>query len=403
MSNRSSRVAAETYPRTYRASGFWSFALYLCSGLIAAGSVAGLIYAAVGEPEPLNGRIVIASLSLVFLAMGIYVLMWLLKSRTVLYSDRIEFQGVFSTNTFTREDIKGWRVIPASPPTLALERRIGGSFKTSLTFPIDGELSAWFDSIPALDDAESEASQSAVQAEIEKDIRFGVNPSEKRETLERARKTAKILASVSTVCSIWAFAYPRPYEPLMLALILLPWVAIEIMRRSHGLFRADELKNDAHPSVAYALISPGIIVCGRAVLDYEVIQSLWSVALCLVVASMLFAAILLVDPSQRRRFGTLPLFFLFGVAYGYGAVVETNVLLDGSTGATYTAFVQKKEISDGRSTTYEIFLSPWGPERDTNELDVSRKTYGELQTGHQVQLRLKEGALGVRWYYLYDW
>jgi hypothetical protein len=39
----------------------------------------------------------------------------------------------------------------------------------------------------------------------------------------------------------------------------------------------------------------------------------------------------------------------------------------------------------------------------TNELDVSSSTYKQIQTGQTVQLKLKMGALGVQWYYLYDW
>jgi hypothetical protein len=77
--------------------------------------------------------------------------------------------------------------------------------------------------------------------------------------------------------------------------------------------------------------------------------------------------------------------------------------LDRSPGISYTATVQNKEISSGKSTTYKLDLSPWGPKAGNNELDVSSATYKQIQTGQTVQLKLKMGALGVRWYYLYDW
>jgi len=109
------------------------------------------------------------------------------------------------------------------------------------------------------------------------------------------------------------------------------------------------------------------------------------------------------DPTQRSRLGILPLFFLVGIAYGYGVIVETNARFDRSTGIPYTAIVQNKQISSGRSTTYELELSPWGPKARTNELDVFSSTYKKIQTGQTVQLRLKMGALGVHWYYLDDW
>jgi hypothetical protein len=108
MPNRSSKVPAEFYPRTYRASGFWKIALYICSTLIAAGAVAGFIYSVVGQFYDLTGRILVGCLSLAFTALGGYTLLWLLRSKTVLYADRIDFHCVFSTKTFNRNELYDW-------------------------------------------------------------------------------------------------------------------------------------------------------------------------------------------------------------------------------------------------------------------------------------------------------
>jgi hypothetical protein len=399
--NRSSKVPAEIYPRIYRASGFWKVALYLCSALLAAGGVAGVIYVAVGQFYELR-RIVLACVCFAFTALGGYLIMWLLQSKTILCADQIDFQGVFSTKTFLRDELHGWRVLPTSPPTLVLQRKGGSSFKTGLTFRVDEEFSDWFDSIPSLDEKETAVSEASVQAEIQNDEHFGVTPSEKSETLQKARKTEKTLSTISIVAVVWGIFYPRPYEVSMLLLALLPWIGIEIMRRSHGLFRADKLKNDVHPSVGYALF-PGIVLCLRAVLDYNVLQSVYAVALYVLVGCALFTAILIFDPTQRSRRGILPVFFLVGLAYGYGVIVEANARLDRSPGIPYTATVQNKQIISGRSTTYRLDLNSWGPKASTNELDVSSSTYKQIKTGQTVQLNLKMGALGLRWYYLYDW
>ena len=402
MPNESSRVPAEIYPRTYCASGFWKVALYFCSTLAAVGGGAGILYSAVGQFNDLTGRVVLACLCLVFTTLGGYLILWLLRSKTVLYADWIAFEGVFSTKAFSRDELRGWRVLPTSPPTLILERKVGSSFKTGLVFRMDEEFSDWFDMVPSLDQKERAVSEASVQAEIEDDERFGATPSERSETLRTARKTAKILSAISTVASVWGFIYPHPYQVLILLLALLPWVAIEVMRRFHGLFRADELKNDAHPSIAYPLIFPGMILCLRAVIDYDVLQSVYAAALYVFFGCALVAAILIFDPTQRSRLGTLPLFFLFGVAYGYGFVVEADVQFDRSPGIVYTATVQNKQIISGKSTTYQLDLSPWGPNAGTSEFDVSSSTYKEIRTGQTVQLKLKKGALGVQWYYLYD-
>jgi hypothetical protein len=265
MPNRSSRAPAEIYPRTYRASGFWKVALYLCSALIAAGGAAGLIYSAVGQFHDLTGRIVLTCLCFAFTALGGYLILWLLQSKTVLYADLVDFQGVFSTKTFNRDELIGWRVLPASPPTLVLERKGGRSFKTSLVFRVDEEFSDWFDSIPSLNEKEAALSEASVQTEIQNDERFGATPSARSEALQKARKTAKILSTISIVAVVWAFVYPHPYEVLMLLLALLPWIGIEIMRRSHGLFRSDIPRGSIVPACHTRLQRAPVGVCGRSI------------------------------------------------------------------------------------------------------------------------------------------
>jgi hypothetical protein len=344
-----------------------------------------------------------AGVSFAFAALGGYLILWLLRSETVLYADRIDFKGVFSTKSFSRDELRGWRVRPNSPPTLVLERKQGRSFKTSLVFRVDDEFSDWFDSIPSLDDEEIVKSEASVQSEIENDERFGRNPFERGQVLLKAKKIAKALSAASTIAALLGIFYPHPYEALILVLALLPWIGIEIMRRSHGLFRADDLKNDAHPSIAYALLFPGAVMTLRAIFDYEVIQSAYAIALYVLVGVALLAAILIFDPTQRRRIGTLPVFLLFGVAYGYGVIVEANALLDRSPGTLYSATVENKQIISGKSTEYKLYLTAWGPRASTNELDVSSSTYKQIRTGQTIQLKLKMGALGVRWYYLSDW
>jgi hypothetical protein len=141
----------------------------------------------------------------------------------------------------------------------------------------------------------------------------------------------------------------------------------------------------------------------RALLDYDVLQSPLSIALYVAVGGALLVAIAIVDPTQRSRGWTMVIFGFITLAYGYGSVIEANALLDRSTGIAYSAPVKGKQIIDGRSTTYELDLGAWGPKTGTNDLDVGRATYEQIQPGDIALLKLKKGALGVRWYYLSDW
>ena len=82
--NRSTRTPADICPRTYRASGFWKVALYICSALAAAGGTAGVAYSSFGQLYEITERIALTCLCLGFAALGTYLILWLIQSKTVL-------------------------------------------------------------------------------------------------------------------------------------------------------------------------------------------------------------------------------------------------------------------------------------------------------------------------------
>lgn len=62
-----------------------------------------------------------------------------------------------------------------------------------------------------------------------------------------------------------------------------------------------------------------------------------------------------------------------------------------------------KRIVRGKSTSYQLYLEPWGPIIEPNRLKVSRATYDPIEPGNVVVLVLNPGALGVNWYFMRAW
>jgi hypothetical protein len=197
---------------------------------------------------------------------------------------------------------------------------------------------------------------------------------------------------------LWGFVYPRPYVPMVAILAAMPWIAVEIVRRSGGLFRIDSYRNDAHPTVAIAFIAPGMVLAARSLLDFNTVYS-WAVLwFAIGIGVPLCLAARAVDPSVRAKPATLVAMFLFSIAYGFGAAMQANTLLDRSTGTIYTASVEGKRVLSGRVTTWELELGAWGPRTKANRVRVTRATYNATNRGDTVYLALKRGALGVNWY-----
>jgi hypothetical protein len=250
--------------------------------------------------------------------------------------------------------------------------------------------------LPSLDGEEVRESK----AEIRNNARFGVTPGERMKKLAKGKRLARLFTGIGMFAVFWGFIYPRPYELVVVILAALPWIAIEVVRRSDGLFRMDTTPTDSHPNVAVPFILPGMVLVLRSVADYNVFQSLNVAWLSTGLGGLLCFAAYRVDPTLGKKIGTLIIMFVFSVAYGYGFVIETNVLLDHSHELRYTANVKGKHIVRGKTTSYELDLGPWGPETKPNSLRVRRETFDAVQSGDVVFIGLMRGALGLNWYFM---
>jgi hypothetical protein len=111
-------------------------------------------------------------------------------------------------------------------------------------FKDDETFSAWMDDVPNLDAEEQEKAwkEAANDPEIEP------SPQDRVEAIGKARGAARILRGIAIGIAIWCFVYPYPYRLLMIILVAMPWSAVWIAARSHGLFRLDQTRNDVRPN-----------------------------------------------------------------------------------------------------------------------------------------------------------
>jgi hypothetical protein len=113
-----------------------------------------------------------------------------------------------------------------------------------------------------------------------------------------------------------------------------------------------------------------------------------------------FGAALRVDPWIRRHLGGAALLAVLCGAYGYGAGLEANALLDGTTPRLYPVTVRAMHVNRGRGATYYLGVSGWGPHPSGEDVAVSMRRYAATSIGDVVCVKLRPGALGVGWYVL---
>jgi hypothetical protein len=163
---------------------------------------------------------------------GIYCLFSTFRSKIVLFQDRIEVHELFSTKVLSRQEIKGWRMLPTSPTAFVFVPVDGARrpVKVAALFRADEEFYDWLSALPCLD---TEDVRSA-KAEVRNDARLGATPGARMKRLAAGRHAARYLNIGALLLLLWGFLYPRPYRPVIFALVVSPWIAMELVRHSLG-------------------------------------------------------------------------------------------------------------------------------------------------------------------------
>lgn len=349
------------------------------------------------EVHTLRQGILLAGIPFAFLVMGVYLILVALRSKVVLCGDRIEIHELTPVRVVKRDELAGWRLnTQTAPPLIILipKRPNARTIKLAKIFNVDPVFLDWMDSLKDLDTEDRRKSYQ----EIADDADIGCTPDQRIEALENARHLAKWLSRLALAASAWGMFYPRPYDLMVLVLACLPWLAVSMPRRSKGIFRIDEYKNDAHPSVALLFLLPGMALCLRAVLDVQIVGWKESALLASVVGLSLWAVALWSDRSMKKKKSTCIAMFFFSLGYGYGAGIEANVLLDRSLPTTYKSRVIIKHISSGKYTDYKFQLAPTGPNQSISDVSVARDLYYSKNPGDLVCMDVRKGALLVNWY-----
>lgn len=386
------------FPRTYQSSLGYRIFLVSLGGIIAAAALLGIWYFGTGHELPNSqAALVMVSLCFLFLLLGAYLVLAMLKSRIILTADAIELHEPFTTKQLLRSQIAGWRVLPTQyVSTLEFTPRDphAKKLKLPLTIKLDAAFESWLSTLTNLDAQDLAASV----AELETNQELGLTHEQRAERLAEAANYAKYLNWLTWAACAWGWFYPQPYLLVMLVLSALPLAAIFLGLRAKGVYQFEGRRNDARPSLALPVILPGATMALRALSDLSFLHWQQLLAPILVVSAALTALMASADPRMvQKRWPLLATLFL-SLFYGGGATAQANALLDHSAPQVFQTEVLHKRISTGRHTTWYLRLAPWGPQRETSEVGVSRSFYSSVQPGQTVCVYFHPGALKIPWY-----
>jgi hypothetical protein len=321
------------------------------------------------------------------------------KSKLVIENERIIYIGVFRTKELDFKNIKGFKV---DQNYLYYFSRNENDKKIKVSTYVSkfGELRAWSEQkFKNLDLAEFVNEEK----EILENDEYGSTHEEREYKLARAKKTTKIINTISWIVAISTWVYPHFYKIQILLCGILPIIGLIIYKTSNGLIRLDEKPNSVHPNLLSALLLPSCALMIRALMDFTIFDfsNLWiPVIVIILVFGLSVLKGLKVEYNLKKGVTYLAILgmLMYGGMYAYGLLITTNVAFDESQPTVYKAKVLDKHTSSGKTTTYYLKLSEWGPQKEIDDVSVAKNIYKSKEIGDTAVVYFNNGLYKIPYY-----
>ena len=391
------------YPHSYVASTGNKVAATLFLMLFGGLSAAALWYfATLSSFTNTTGQFILIAFSTVLLVLFLLAALSTYRFKLVLQSDRIDYQGLFSSWSINRERINNWRIRTVkNAKNLELTSTEPGSgiLKCALPFKPDAAFDAWFAGLPNADLVELKESEE----EIRRNPAFGNTAEERSNTAARARKLVKTFSFIGFGIAFWAILYPHPHNLPVWACLAMPWIAIVACWQSKGLYTLDPLgKRSARADLSFFILMPAFALAMRAAQNMNMLH--WTEAIIPgIVAGLLLTALIgSTNNWYEKTLNKSTPYLILCAVYAIAATVLTNNLLDRSAPVSYSVKILAQRQTHGRGAASYLTVSAWGPRTTNSELVVSYVFYNSKTVGDIVCVHLHEGAYGMPWYNLGD-
>jgi hypothetical protein len=340
----------------------------------------------------------VSALCIAFGAFMLYALIETAKWHLVISDDEIQSVGWLKTKTLRRDQISGYRtneqytfIIPKNRqlPTIKF------GYTTAQYSQIQQLLAAAY---PDVDVEDALAEEEAILASSE----FGPDEASREQQLKTAQQVVKWLNITGGAIGAWLFLHPDPYDYACWAGLAFPLLAVCAQLWAPRLIRLGEKKQSTYPTITIALLLPALGLMLRSVFDIELVAyaSFWPIF-----GQVALAVAIVLTISSRNflfRRATAPLewfnLVIITLVYAFGSTYISNFIFDQHPAATYQPVVLGKSVSTGKTTTYHLKVTPWGPRAVAEEVTVTEEYYKQVAAGDHITIKVRPGWLNVPWF-----
>jgi hypothetical protein len=396
--------------RVYGVSPLWKTAYILMGAAMAILSSYGVWFFLLDDAGPRGvGKSVLVTLCGMAMVLGCFLVMHAFTYRFFFGLTEIGSSGFLFSRHMYRQDIRGRRtqkVQGMSIIRLFPARRGVKTFTLLQDLAGDRAYDNWLASVPDLDEQDDRAAAQ----EILGNPQFGATVEGRAKRLQWAQAIGGAANGAASVLCIWFLSFPQPYGFLAAAMALTPPTAFAMFVASKGLFSLDDVPKTGkggHPTVAVFFLLPAILLAGRGVTDWDIVD--WKLALILggvFGLALSAAAIWVAGATLRNSTGKMTgkkrfTWLAIGLAvtlWSIGVVIQGNCLLDRTSATAYEAVVIGKHQNAGKYKTRYFKLDPWGPVTEAEDVTVrNQDLYDRITPGATVCVVMHSGAFRMRW------
>ncbi len=385
--------------REYKISKGWAIFIYITAPLlIALFSWLLIMPFVIGSENDIKTFWILGPISLGIIALMVVGLLDTIKGKFVIDHDKIFTISTFSNRQLMYNEIKGYRI---TDKYIFIEsnNEQKKKIKVSTYFGKVNEITEWL--------SENYSDLDILQANQEKEEilnneEFGWTTEQREEKLLKAHKTAKILNWTGGLIGAWTLFFANPYEYAIIASIVFPIICVVVLKYFNGLIRIDERKDTAYPTIFWAIFAASMGLCLRALLDYNIFDysKIWTPSS---IIALTYIAVLTIGNKEfkfkkAKDYLTIMGFSIFMFGYGYGAIITLNCFYDKLEPEKFNATILSKRISSGKSTTYYFELTPWGQQKEIDEVSVPKDLYNKLDQNDKVNIYFMKGQFEIPWF-----
>jgi hypothetical protein len=322
-----------------------------------------------------------------------------IKGKYILTDNKIITVGIFKTKELFFADIKGF-TNNENNLTFHPKTKEHKKIKVSVYINNFNEFAIWakqnFKNI-TLEESIREEQEVLNNKEIGRTI------EESSEKLDRARKLTKLLNTISIFIALATILYPKFYKLQIIACVGLPLLGLIILKNSKGLIKLNENPKSKLPNLVSTLLMPTIALALRALIDFNVLNFSnafkFSTAFIILLTIFLFSSSeLTFNLKKIKTYLIIIVISFFGAIYSISSIIVTNGIFEKNEPTGYKASVIDKRINYGKTTTYYLKLSQWGPQIEVKEVSVAKEIYSKKEIGDEVNIYYNVGLFDIPYY-----